>query len=337
MELVRALKLQSGDDESITINISTECVPMDLSAYDAYWELRKTMTSEPVITKTSAGGGTDVVITTVPPSVTVYMSAMDTSSIFGEYLQYLYLINKTTYKKTSIIYGPVIFLEGFDTEYPTTTYCTPEDISAQLGMLNADGSRMVYTESTNPRRSDVIEFIREAETQIDRDTKNSWREASVIEEYHDIKPPLPGLPTKDTTFCLMYSHIRTIDPTKDKIEFWDGGTWVDYAQTAQSWDTWWVDYDSGIIHICNFWPWMNIGNNRIRCTYRWGYTEVPEDVKQACVKLVTIRLLQSDFNKIYIMNQRPNVDWSAVIESWTEDIKLILNARRRKIFAFTMR
>lgn len=337
MEAVKGLKLTSGDDESITINVSTECIPMDLSQYTAFWELRKTMTSIPEITKVSTSP--DLVVDAVGNTITVYLRPMDTSLLYGEYLQYLYLLNSTTFKKTSLIYGPIMIMEGFDTVYPTTYYCSPEDVASQLKLLNPDGSRMVFTETTSPRRSEVIDMINQAETGFDRETKDSWRTNYVTEEYHDIKLPLVGLPSSDVVVSLRYSHIFPMDSTLgDKIEFWNGSIWVDYTATAQSrGSTWWVDYAVGQLHFNNFWPWFNTGMNKIRCAYRWGNRPVPDDVKEATIKKVAIRLLQSDFNKLYIMNQRPGVDWSSVIEMWNKDISKIIATRRRTIFSFVTR
>ncbi len=337
MDAVKGIKVTSGDDESILINVSTECIPMDLSQYTAFWELRKTMTAIPDITKVSTSP--DLVVDPIENTIVVYLRPMDTSLLFGEYLQYLYLLHKTTFKKTSLIYGPVMIMEGFDTVYPTTTYCTPEDIAMQLKPLNADGSRTVYTETTNPRRSDVIDMIRQAETKFDRDTRNSWRINYVTEEYHDIRLPLAGVPLSDNVISLRNSNIYEIDSTQgDKIEFWNGSIWEDFALMIPSrGHTWWLDKKIGQVHINNLYPWFYTGNNRFRMSYRWGATEVPDDVKEACIKIVSIRLLQSDFNKLYIMNQKPNMDWGAVIEMWTKDIEKTVSNRKRTIFSFVTR
>lgn len=344
MEQVRGLKFQSGDDISITINISTECVPMDLSLYNAFWELRPAMTGDSLINKTSAGdwptGVTpDIVIDTTASTVTVYLTSGDTAPLFGEYWQYLYLQHKTTYKKTSIIKGPIFFGEGPDSEYATVTYCTPEDITEQLDLLNEDGSRLLLTETSVPTRSQVVKYIRDAETQIDRITKDSWRENTVTNEYHDIRFPLEAIPRKDVVVSLDYRNIRTIDPDQgDKVEFWDGSTWQDYADEEQiRGSTWWVDYNDGLIHFNDMWPWYNTGREKVRVTYRWGASTVPEDIRQVCVKMVSIRLLQSQFNKIFLMNSHPAVDWKDVIEYWKEDNELILATRTRKIWAICQR
>ncbi len=296
--------------------------------------------------KTSAGSESlppgilpDVIIDYDNYSITVFLSAADTSALYGSYLQYLYLMDKSTYKKKSIIYGPILVMEGFDTEYPATTYCTPEDVTSQLRLLFPDGSKLSFTEATNPARSTVIDYILQAETFIDRETKDAWKEYQVVEEYHDINLPLAGLPSRDVVVSLYNSNIREFDINKgDKIEFWSGRDWVNYIEDPQVRDSsWWMDYGIGQIHFNNFWPWFNTGKNRIRCTYRYGATEVPYDIKEACTKIVAIRLLESDFNKLYIMNSKPIMDWNAVVENWKNDLKSIFNNRRRKIFAVIQR
>lgn len=337
MDRVKAINMVSGDDDSITINVSTECIPMDLVQYTAYWELRRTMSSSSEISKNST---TSEIYMDIPNNaITVFINGTESKYLYGEYLQYLYLVHAPTGKKKSLIYGPIIMMESFDTVFPATHYCDPEDIAMQLKMLNPDGSRMVFTETTSPRRSDVIDMILQAEAGFDRDTKNSWRETFVTEEYHDIKMPLVGLPSSDVVVSLRYSNLFPIDTEAgDKIEFWNGSTWLDYATSAQTrGSTWWVDYKIGQIHFNNFWPWFNTGMNKIRCAYRWGNVPVPDDIKEACIKMVSIRLLQSDFNKLYIMNQRPNVDWNGVIEMWKKDIEKIVSNHRRTIFSFVTR
>jgi hypothetical protein len=164
-----------------------------LDNYDVYWELRRTLKSEAVLEKTSAGNDLlppgaepDVLVDETENSITISLSSTDTSDLLAEYYQYLYVLEKTTGKKTSVLYGTINFLESPDSEYPEYTYTTPELVVTQLRLTNGDGSKIILTEDSDPKRSEVIEYIRQAETYIDRTTKNSWRENQVVDEYHTL-------------------------------------------------------------------------------------------------------------------------------------------------------
>lgn len=350
MNLSESMWIQSGDDQQIVIRIPDEdCDDFDIEDIDAYWELRKTMNSEAILTKTSYGNDVlptsddAVYIDTVNNLITISLSAFETETLYGEYFQYLYIVSKTTYKKRSIMYGVLGFIENPNSEYPAITYTSPEMIVRQLRLTGSDGSNLIFTEQTDPPRSLVVEYIREAETRIDRETKNSWRENQVMDEFHDIPFPLRGRPIRDVVVNLRFSKILPWDPSKgDSLDVWENGRWVSYAEKPQSvhGHSWWIDYKIGQIHFNNFWPWFFSGSNRVKITYRWGdvQDEVPMDIREVATKLVSIRLLQSEFNKIMLYNRASNpIDWNSVIAAWEKDINAILFNRRRRIISVVTR
>lgn len=349
--------MQSADDESISIQISTECISGDMEDYYVFWELRRTLNGEALINKTTFGSellppGVSPEITvgeidysTVPNTITVvvFLGEYETSNLYGEYFQYMFLRNKITNKKSSLLYGVVGFLENPDTEYPTVTYTTPEAVARQLRLTSSDGSNLIFTEDSDPSRSLVIDYIRQAETRMDREAKNSWRENEIVDELHDIPIPLAGVPLRDVVVNLMYSKIRPWDADKgDDLKIYQGGEWVSYTEMTQSvqGDTWWIDYTVGQLHFNNFWPWFFSGTNKVKISYRWGDVkdEVQADIQEACTKMVAIRLLQSEFNKIMLYNRSSNpINWERVTAEWEKDIKEILAARKRKILAIVTR
>jgi hypothetical protein len=363
MLLARAVWLQSADDESITIDIATEVIPIVADDNYFYWELRnRTLNGDTVIQKTTYGA--ELLPPEVTPEITVtsgttisviiYMGEYETAALYGEYIQYLYVRNKITNKKTSILYGTVGFLENPDTEYPIVTYTTPELVAKQLRMTSSDGSNVIFSEDTDPARSLVIEYIRQTETRIDRDTRSSWRENYRINEMHDLSFPLVGLPTRDVVVSLAKSNILPWDPDKgDGIWMMQSGTWVAYTNMTQeiNEDTWWIDYNIGQVHFNDIWPWFNSGANKVKINYRWGNTvsttaacgaesssEVPTDIQEAATKMVAVRLLQSEFNKIMLYNRASNpINWDVVIQEWKKDIKEIMATRRRKILSVVTR
>jgi len=353
MLLAKAIWLQSADDESITIDIATEVIPIVADDNYFYWELRdRSLNGETLIQKTTYG--TELLPPDVSPEIVVTVGTMitvvitlgeyETTDLYGEYVQYLYVRNKTTNKKTSILYGVVGFLENPDTVYPSVTYTTPELVARQLRMTSSDGSNVIFTEDTDPARSLVIEYIRQAETRIDRDTRSSWRENFRTDEMHDLTFPLVGLPTRDLVVSLAKANILDWDPAKgDDLQMLQSGRWFSYTTTTQQLNenTWWMDYRIGQVHFNDTWPWFNSGTNKVKISYHWGAStgsEVPTDIQEAATKMVAIRLLQSEFNKIMLYNRASNpINWDRVTQEWEKDIKEILAARRRKILSIVTR
>ena len=352
MLLAKSIWLQSADDESITIDISTEVVPIVAGDNYFYWELRdRTLNGEVLIQKTTYGtellppGISPEIVVAVDDviSVSIYLGEYETVDLYGEYVQYLYVRNKTTNKKTSILYGVVGFLENPDTVYPEVTYTSPELVAKQLRMTTSDGSNVIFTEDTDPARSLVIEYIRQAGTRIDRETRSSWRTNYVTNEMHDITFPLVGLPLRDVVVNLHKANILDWDPEQgDDIQMLQTGSWVSYTNMAQqiNQESWWIDYKIGQIHFNDTWPFFCSGANTVKVNYRWGIveSEVPTDVQEAATKMVAIRLLQSEFNKIMLYNRASNpINWDRVTQEWEKDIKEILATRRRKILSVVTR
>lgn len=350
MLMAKAIWLQSSDDESITIEIATESVPIDLENSYVYWELRQTLNGEALITKTTYGAeylpedvSPEIVVDVPASTITVFLGEYETTDLYGEYIQYLYVRNKVNNKKTSVMYGTVGFLENPDTQYPTITYTSPELVAKQLRMTTSDGSNLIFTEDTDPPRSIVIEYIRQSETRIDRETRNSWKENYVTNEMHDLGFPLAGLPLRDVVVSLHKANIMEWDPDKgDILEVLEINSWHPYTNMplAVQGGTWWIDYNIGQLHFNDMWPWFFSGANKVKVSYRWGQVsdEVPTDIQEAATKMVAIRLLQSEFNKIMLYNRQSNpINWSDVTKEWETDIKEILAARRRKILSVVTR
>ena len=341
---IRSLNIQSGDDDDFTLPLPCELVPDNFGEYDAYWELKRNMRSPAILTKTSTGSeylpsdvDPQVVVNYITPSITVFLTANDTIELLGAYYQYYYLIDRTNGKKKSLAYGTLNFLENPDSVFPIVTYTTPEQIALQLRMTNADGSYVIFTEDTDPKMSTVIEYIRQAEETVDRETRNSWRENYITgTEYHDIALPLAGIPTRDMVVSLRRANIMPWNPEKgDRLKVLFSNTWQDYTFLPQQINnnTWWIDYVVGQVHLNNLWPFNNSGTNKVQIKYRWGNQgEVPADIMEATTKMVCIRLLQSDVNKIMLYNRASNpINWNQIIQYWQKDIKNIMDNHRRKI------
>jgi len=350
--MAKAIWLQSGDDESITVNIATEDFNLDFTQVDYYWELRPILGSEAILSKTTYGSellppGTTpditVNISNVEVSVTIFVSEYDSQDLYGEYQQYLFVRNKSTNKKTSLLYGTIGFLENPDTPWEPVYYTTPELVARQLRMTNSDGSNLIFSEDSDPARSLVITYIQQAEMRFDRETRNSWRVNYVTNEMHDISMPLAGLPLRDVVVNLHKANILPWDSEQgDSLKVLKESQWVDYTADAQEvmGRSWWIDYNIGQVHFNDFWPWFFSGANRIMISYRWGNVAnpVPADIQEAVTKMVSIRLLQSEFNKIMLFNRSSNpINWDRVTQEWEKDIKEIMATRRRKMLSVVTR
>jgi hypothetical protein len=140
---------------------------------------------------------------------------------------------------------------------------------------------------------------------------------------------------------LRNANIREWDPEKgDKIIVFQTGSWVDYTNTPQAVfnNTWWMDNKVGVVHFNNFYPWYYAGSNRVKITYRWGKDPVPADICEAATKVVAIRLLQSEFNKIILYNRSSNpINWNQIIQYWQKDCDRTFANNRRTLFTAVSR
>ena len=129
------------------------------------------------------------------------------------------------YNGTSLVYsGYSNIIQG---SIITTNYCTPEDVQRQLQIddLGGDGR-------SKPTREDVMEFILEAEEDVNRATGHSWKSETVTDEIYSPEENINdfeiGIP-----IYLKHRKIRTLtEASGDKIEIWDGSTWTDWVAST---------------------------------------------------------------------------------------------------------
>jgi len=169
-----------------------------------------------------------------------------------------------------------------------TCYATTCDV--------ADFLRISITCDTSPSISQVEKLIKRAEDKIDHRTGHAWR-AKTTTEIQDL--PLLYTFGWGTFISLKHRNIKVCATscTKldfcagDKVEIWNGsnGAWTDYVQTPGAYD---VEYIKGEIYLRGF-IFTILRRNRVRITYRYGETTVPEDIEDATVKLTCIDLIRS--------------------------------------------
>jgi hypothetical protein len=201
------------------------------------------------------------------------------------------------------------------------TYCTVEDI--------ADFLRIPITATTTPNKTQVEKIINRKEEELDRRIGHTFgREKTITKEIHDL--PLLYTFGWGTPIWLQHRQIKPLNSSSgDKIEVWKGsGSAYDDILTNNQWYE--FDETYGRLYLRGF-LFSIMRKNRIRVTYRYGDTTVPDDVKDACIKLACIDLISTSLrmDQIPIGGSAINVENS--IKLWREDIEdCIVN--RREVF-----
>ena len=203
----------------------------------------------------------------------------------------------------------------------STCYASTADI--------ADFLRINITACTSPSIAQVEKLIKRSEDKIDRRTGHAWRTKTTTEIYN-----LPLLYTFGwgTFIALKHRNIKykagadtCLDTAaRDKIEIWNGsnGQWSDYVCTPGSYD---IEYIKGEVYLRGF-IFSILRQNRVRVTYRFGDTTVPEDIKDAIVKLTCIDLIRSSI-KMDDLEFGGAIKKEEAMSMWKEEVDNIVHDR----------
>tara|TARA_R110002096_G_scaffold30020_2_gene89982 strand:+ start:85 stop:720 length:636 start_codon:yes stop_codon:yes gene_type:complete len=203
----------------------------------------------------------------------------------------------------------------------STCYASTADI--------ADFLRINITACTSPSIAQVEKLIKRSEDKIDRRTGHAWRTKTTTEIYN-----LPLLYTFGwgTFIALKHRNIKykagadtCLDTAAgDKIEIWNGsnGQWSDYVCTPGSYD---IEYIKGEVYLRGF-IFSILRQNRVRVTYRFGDTTVPEDIKDAIVKLTCIDLIRSSI-KMDDLEFGGAIKKEEAMSMWKEEVDNIVHDR----------
>tara|TARA_B100000029_G_scaffold106459_1_gene97195 strand:- start:2846 stop:3469 length:624 start_codon:yes stop_codon:yes gene_type:complete len=201
------------------------------------------------------------------------------------------------------------------------TYCTVEDV--------ADFLRIPITATTTPNKTQVEKIINRKEEELDRRIGHTFgREKTITKEIHDL--PLLYTFGWGTPLWLQHRNCKPLNSSSgDKIEIWQGASSA-YDDILN--DTEWYEFDEvyGRLYLRGF-LFSIMRKNRVRVTYRYGDTTVPDDVEDACVKLTAIELLTTSLrmDQIPIGSNQLNIDQS--IKHWKDSVEeCVLN--RREVF-----
>jgi len=192
----------------------------------------------------------------------------------------------------------------------TATYCTATEVMQELGLYDpSTGTLQVPSAQTFPTTDMITYYIENAQTHIDRQTKKSWRAKSVTEwEYHSIYDNNVNNSFGYTmiqgiffiAIKLDYQQINTLESGTDYLQYFDGSSWIDLVATKTLGDgfgegDYWVEPESGIVYLFTVLP--TYGRSTFRAKYRYGYSAVPEDIREATAKLAAVDAVGSDWFK----------------------------------------
>jgi len=198
-----------------------------------------------------------------------------------------------------------------------TTYCSAADVS--------DFLRIPITATSTPNTAQVEKIINRKEEEIERRIGHAWRSKKITREVHDL--PLLYTYGWGTPIYLLHRNIRDLsNAAGDKIEVWKGES-NEYDDILT--DSQWYQFDPvyGRLYLRGF-IFSIMRKNRIRVTYRFGDATVPEDVEDACIKLVAIDLLTTSLRMDRLPVGGSALTWGEIITQWKEDIEQCVVNRR---------
>lgn len=147
------------------------------------------------------------------------------------------------------------------------------------GHINVD-----FGAGTDPTSTEVAAFIADADAFIDKETGRGWGKTTVTNEYYD------AVVHGDEPITIFVKNYPLITVTL--VEWYDGSSWKT-AKEGQpndypSDETYQVYKEQGMI---KFYGLFIEGNNRLRVTYDWGYSSIPNYIKQLSSLLAALTVL----------------------------------------------
>lgn len=208
-----------------------------------------------------------------------------------------------------------------------TGYCTPQDVIDLLMLRDACTQEiMTLTDSSFPTKQWVEKRILVASDQLDSATQDTWgviQHKDYIMDRGDM-----WWYTNTTRWNLPYQRggwqtqlinpILPWDRSKgDKLEYRvNMDEWVDISNELNK--SFWFDYEGGQF----FWMRPTLtATNQFRITYRYGKdTTPPYDIQDACMKLVAIMIMQTDWYRSKLAGGGDLSSKRETIADWRKDI-----------------
>jgi hypothetical protein len=201
-------------------------------------------------------------------------------------------------------------------------YATASDVSSLLRLIDGSQNRLTFSTSTDPTLAEVESWIEDAQDYIDQRCKQAWRSVQVTNEYHTI----PLGQWRGGWEVEVYANrqpLRTFVAGTDKVEIFDGSNWVDlitdtgYTEGRQN--DYFIAYETGAIFFRTFRPAYR--RHGIRLTYKHGYSTVPRDIKDACMRLAALNILQNEDYRVILPDDTDRYSYAARIDKFEQMIE----------------
>ncbi len=207
-------------------------------------------------------------------------------------------------------------------------YCSSKDVFEflQLGGTTGFGGTD-FTTGTIPTKVQVEAWIIDAEAKINRRTMNSWKNITVTNEYHTIKPYVRRY--EGTQIFMQHRNTSTLATPTDKLEVWNGSEWEDYliTRTEGRNKDYWVNKKDGILWLRTY-PRLLRRTFDVKLKYRFGESSIPGDIQEACVLLTAVKIIQSDDQSVLIPEGSQNIPLFEKTKIWKDEAMEIISDRR---------
>ena len=206
--------------------------------------------------------------------------------------------------------------------YPAR-YCSVADVARFMGGIT-------ISSSSTPSIDDVTDIINMHEDEIDQYTHHAWRPVLIENEHYNFDGFVAQLErfgdwSDRARLYLKHRNIRNFTSGTHKIEIWDGQSWVDFVVNYEEGrgSDWWMDYDRGILHFSNRYPWRM--RHSVRLTYEYGDKVVHGDIKKACIMLTAAYLLQGEDYSVLLPEGTSNIPIADKSVKWTDTAYKLLD------------
>lgn len=209
-------------------------------------------------------------------------------------------------------------------------YATADDVISFLRLYDpSTATRWADSTTSDPTTNELEDWLCDATDYIDNETEHAWREVLVENEYHDVGLNWKGFYDREIPVSLKHRNVRSISSSSDKIEVWNGSSWINFVSTYTEGraSDYWLDYTKGILYFADERPYYSEAG--VRVTYRYGAVGVPYDIREAAVKLTAIKVLESDWYKV-VVPEGSNLEnrKMELCDRWRRDVDRILMRRR---------
>lgn len=194
------------------------------------------------------------------------------------------------------------------------TYASSDDVANILGISNFPTSGAPVTTGV------VNKWIDRYEDFVNSRTMDSWKKLTVTNELQDYIGVAyrRGL---GVAIFLNQTDLFAFDSSEgDKIEVWDGNSWVDWitsgSHTEGRENDYYVDLKRGVLWLKNGYSMIPQG---VRITYRHGNKDVPGDIADAVTLLVAARIMGMDGTHALLQEAGADVPPSEEISSWRKE------------------